>query len=53
MSTNTNDSINVVTIRELEPDEPARTMFGMNYFAKLTTDGFSAGADTSQKLSTR
>lgn len=39
----TNDSVNVVTIRELEQDEPARALFGMNYFAKLTTDGFFCG----------
>lgn len=43
MSTNSNDSVNVVTIRELEQDEPARALFGMNYFAKLTTDGFFCG----------
>lgn len=43
MSTSTNYSVNVVTIRELEQDEPARTMFGMNYFAKLTTDDFFCG----------
>lgn len=43
MSTNTNDSVNVVTIRELEQDEPARAVFGMRYFAKLTTGGFFCG----------
>ena len=43
MNTNTSDSINVVTIRELEQDEPARTLFGMTYDAKLTTGGYSCG----------
>ena len=43
MSMHTNNSVNVVTIRELEQDEPARTLFGMKYFAKLTTNGFFCG----------
>lgn len=43
INTNANDSVNVVTIRELEQDEPARALFGMRYFAKLTTDGFFCG----------
>lgn len=43
MNTNTNDSVKVVTIRELEQDEPARALFGMRYFDKLTTNGFFCG----------
>ena len=43
MSTSTNDSVNVVTIREFEEDEPAMALLGMKYFAKLTTDGFFCG----------
>ena len=43
MNTNATDSMNVVTIRELGPDEPARTLFGMTYDAKLTTCGYSYG----------
>ena len=42
-NTNTNDSANVVTIRELEQDEPAKTLFGMTYDVKLTTCGYSCG----------
>lgn len=43
MSININDFTRIVTIRELGPDEPARTLFGMTYDAKLTTGGYSCG----------
>lgn len=39
----TDEDGHVVTIRELEQDEPARTLFGMTYDAKLTTYGYSCG----------
>lgn len=35
----TTSCINTVSIRELGPDEPARTLFGMTYDVQLTTSG--------------
>lgn len=39
----TTSCINTVSIRELGPDEPARTLFGMTYDVQLTTSGRNCG----------